>query len=288
MKLNKKIQIITHRGLEPEKKNFFSESTYEALENHLNRGFGIEFDINFTKDNNIVITHDNNLKRITNGNDTREVRDVNSDEIKELKLNNGRLCFLEDILELIRNNKTGINALHFKGCYQNEKHMDLLVKILEKNKDILHKFLIFDVKPETAKYLLNEIPDLILAPSAAHPNDIKRYNNFVSGTLITIDEAIRNKSLYKWVWLDEWDLIDKGNKTKSLYNEYTFQTLKNAGYKIALVTPELHGTSPGLLGGEAHTDASSQKKLFKRIKELVKLRPNAICTDHPELIKKTN
>jgi len=57
-------QILTHRGLEPSKPDFFPESSIEAFINQLHRGFGIEFDPNFVKDG-IVINHDSNLKRIT-------------------------------------------------------------------------------------------------------------------------------------------------------------------------------------------------------------------------------
>lgn len=44
-------QIITHRGLEPDRPGFFSESSFEAFADQLARGFGgIEFDPNFTSD----------------------------------------------------------------------------------------------------------------------------------------------------------------------------------------------------------------------------------------------
>ena len=57
--------IITHRGLEPSNPSFWPESSYEAFEDQLKRGFGIEFDPNFCKDG-IVVSHDSTLKRITN------------------------------------------------------------------------------------------------------------------------------------------------------------------------------------------------------------------------------
>ena len=64
--------------------------------------------------------------------------------------------------------------------------------------------------------------------------------------------------------------------------------MRGVGAKIALVTPELHGTSPHLLAGEAHPDApkGDTETLFKRIKEIIDLKPNAICTDYPEEVSK--
>jgi hypothetical protein len=64
-----------------------------------------------------------------------------------------------------------------------------------------------------------------------------------------------------------------------------FKILKDEGLKVALVTPELHGTSPGLLGGEAHPDAD-KNCLFDRIQEIIDLQPDALCTDYPEEVGK--
>ena len=58
--------------------------------------------------------------------------------------------------------------------------------------------------------------------------------------------------------------------------------MKDAGLSISLVTPELHATSPGLLGGEAHPDAQSRERFFERIGEIIALKPDWICTDYPE------
>lgn len=60
------MQIITHRGLEPRNPKFpFLESTKEAFFDHLSRGYGIEFDPNFTNDGVCFVFHDGTLKRAT-------------------------------------------------------------------------------------------------------------------------------------------------------------------------------------------------------------------------------
>lgn len=284
----KRNQIITHRGLEPSQNNFYPESSLEAFRNHLGRGFGIEFDANFTKDG-IIIAHDSNLGRITQGKDTRDFSDIRTSEVRSIKYGNskkGRIPTLDEVLQLIANSKSQINALHLKGNFQTQKNTEQLLEIISKHPGIIEKVLIFDVKPEIAKYLKQKLPNLHLAPSVSHPYDIKRYNKAVNYTLITIDDAIKykNESLYDWVWLDEWDRADKNGKEKILYSKSVFQILRKEKFKIALVTPELHGTSPGLLGGEAHPDAKDKKTLFNRIREIILLKPDAICTDYPEEI----
>lgn len=279
--------IFTHRGIEPSHPNFYSESTYEAFKNHLSRGFGIEFDVNFTKDG-IVIAHDANLTRLTQGKDSRVFRNLTTQEVVNVKLPNGRFCTFDELMQEIQKSSSNISTLHLKGRYQKQTDLDRLIKQLQKYSDLYDRILIFDVKPETARYLISKNPAFHLAPSVAHPYDIERYNSSIGNTLISLEDAIRYKQegLYDWVWLDEWDLTDANGKTKTLYNTDTFDILRQASYKISLVTPELHGTSPGLYGGESHPDAKNKEILFKRIEEIIKLQPDAICTDYPEEVAK--
>ncbi|MBU3913711.1 MAG: hypothetical protein KKE50_06485, partial [Nanoarchaeota archaeon] len=123
-------------------------------------------------------------------------------------------------------------------------------------------------------------------PSVAHQWDIERFNSFVGNTLISVSSALINKKVYDWAWLDEWDLKDRENKTKKTYTQENFEILKNAGYKVALVTPELHRTSPEGYGLESHPDAENKERLFERIEEIISLKPDALCTDYSEEIKK--
>jgi len=280
-----KPQILTHRGVESSKEHYFTESSFEAFEDQLNRGFGLEFDINFTKDDKIIVFHDAGLDRITQGGDKRLFSDMTLEEVRSLRLGGNELCSFDKLLEIIRNSKTNIHALHLKGKFQKKIYTDILLANLKQKEDLLRKIVIFDVKTGTAKYLKSNLPQIILAPSIAHPYDIKRYNVAVKGTLVPTEEAIKNKHLFDWVWLDEWDRTDEENKHKTFYNQKNFDLLRKHGFKIALVTPELHGTSSGLLGGEAHQDAKNLETLRDRLKEIIDLCPDAICTDYPDMAK---
>ena len=263
--------ILTHRGLDPAKKPYFPESSKEAFEDQLKRGFGLEFDLQFVN-SQMVISHDSHVD-----------------------LSNSHVISLSDLLSLIMKSKAELSAMHLKHTWQKPKYLD---KILNELKKIdIERTIIFDLKIETAQYLKERNPRLHLASSVSHSYDIERYNNAVGGTIITIEEAIKNKNLFDWVWLDEWDisLPDGGDpstrakhgtgQNKTLYNKENFELLQKNGLKIALVTPELHATSPGLLGGEAHQDALDHQTLIKRLKEIVSLKPDAICTDWPDLVK---
>ncbi|HEX6977538.1 MAG TPA: glycerophosphodiester phosphodiesterase family protein [Patescibacteria group bacterium] len=277
------MEILAHRGLEPSRRNFYSESSYEAFRDHLKRGFGVEFDPNFMRDG-IVIAHDSTLERITLGRDKRSFSDLCVEEVLNVSLQNGRFCTFDELMDLIRASSSEVNALHFKGKYQNQANIDKLLEHLGRNSDLLERLIIFDVRAETARYLKERNARLVLAPSVADPYDIYRYNSYIYQTLMSVEEVIQQRELFDWVWMDEWDRNGKEGTDKKFYTAYNFERLKEEGIRIALVTPELHATSPSLPAGESHQDALNEKILFDRVKEIIELGPDAICTDYPEEI----
>lgn len=289
-------QVLAHRGLEPANNNFYPESSYEAFEDQLSRGFGIEFDPNFTKDG-IVVWHDATLERLSEGQDKRAFRDVLVEELSQIRYWNknhtkeGKIPTFDEVMDLIRKGSSKINALHLKGKFQNQADLALLTEYLQRNIDVLSRLLVFDVKVETAGVLFAKFPEMQLAPSVAHAYDVKRYNSVVAETLIETSEAemlLKQGAFgkYPWVWLDEWDLTDEGGQEKKLYTKDVFKRMRDVGAKISLVTPELHGTSPGLYGGESHPDAKDRLTLSNRVREIISLEPDAICTDYPEEFSK--
>ena len=139
----KSIGIITHRGLEPSRKNFLSESSFEAFQDHLNRGFNIEFDPNPTKDG-IIVMHDATLKRPTEGRDERSVAEVTTEDVIKIPLDNGRVPTFDEVMDLIRNSGSTISALHLKARLQTPETLERIMKALEKHTDIFDKFIVFD------------------------------------------------------------------------------------------------------------------------------------------------
>lgn len=273
--------ILSHRGFKLPNKTI--ESSLQSIRHHLKNKNGVEIDINFSKDKKIFFFHDSNLKRITNNKDVRYFKDIKLVNILDLKINNNTFCTWEQLIKLIEKYNPKLIALHFKGELQSEKNIKKLIKNIQNNPKIIQKILIFDLKIKTAKTIKKEIPTINLALSIAHPFDIKRFNTYTKKTLYPISTAIKNKNIFNWVWLDEWDRSNENNTKKSLYNKKIFKLLKKNSIKIALVTPELHSTSPGLYANEKHQDNSTPKKYKKRLEEIIKLKPDAICTDNTNL-----
>lgn len=274
--------ILGHRGLEPSKSNFFSESSYAAFADQLRRGYGIEFDPAFLADGTIVVVHDSNLSRLTSGKDRRSVSELTRCDIEELKSKGHDIPFFSDILRLIVASGASLNALHLKSRLHQPDLIKALIAEMGSVSGAKDRILIFDVTRDAAEALKKLEPNLRLAPSVAHPFDIERYNSCVGGTLLSIEQVAAMRELFDWVWLDEWDRLDAAGGEKTFYSAQTFEVCRSLGLKIALVTPELHGTSPGLLAGEAHADASSYGRLMSRIAQIIALAPDAICTDYPD------
>jgi hypothetical protein len=178
-----------------------------------------------------------------------------------------------------------LHALHLKGVFQKEPFLTRLIETLEDYPDLIPKLLVFDVKPDVAEWIKARLPSAVLAPSVAHHFDVERYNGCVPETLLTPEDALRHRHLYSAVWLDEWDLSAPDSGQKMLYTEDTIELFRQEGLLIGLVTPELHGTSPGLLGGEAHPDAQPLGRLMARIENILALKPDAVCTDYPEEVR---
>lgn len=278
-------KILTHRGLDPSHENYFYESSLEAFRDQLDRGFGLEFDIQPSKDGGLIIAHDDNLRRLSGGKDERKISDCNTAEILSMSFSGCHLTDFPSLLGLIRDkqNRECLSAIHLKHGSQKPEILDLIINHL--NVSDPARFILFDVKIDTARYLKEHNSFLRLAPSISHPYDIERYNNVTGGTLYSLDEILPLHGLFDWVWLDEWDLSDARGGTKHLYNKQTFDALRAAEFSIALVSPELHASSPGLLGGEVHPDATNRATLMRALNDIIALSPDLVCTDYPDLVR---
>lgn len=280
--------IISHRGIDTEKNHSFTESSRESFQYFLDAGYGIEFDIQITKDSIPVISHDTSLARIAKDDNLPQISEMTVSEFLETKLPNGHtltLAELMSMMERVEKKSARLHALHLKHHNQTKESLSLLLPFLKETQHL--SVLVFDVKPDVAKTLKVEIPNLQLAASVADSNDIIRYNKVVGGTLISIEDAISYRNYYDWVWLDEWDKTRSDGGRKNFYSKENFEKLHEAKYKIAIVSPELHATSPKLLGGEAHPDGQNLNMLIKYWQKLSLLKPDSVCTDYPKICSAT-
>jgi glycerophosphoryl diester phosphodiesterase len=75
-------KYIAHRGLHNKD---FPENSLPAFENAIKHNYAIEIDVQMTKDNTVIVFHDDNLKRVTG-------KDIDASALQDAELED---CFLE-------------------------------------------------------------------------------------------------------------------------------------------------------------------------------------------------
>ena len=95
------MKIIAHRGLS----GFYPENTMLAFKKCLNLNiYGIELDVQKTKDNQLVVIHDEKVDRTFNG--TGYIKDMTLNELKSLNSNfrdyeNNKDCKIPTLKEVL-------------------------------------------------------------------------------------------------------------------------------------------------------------------------------------------
>ncbi len=89
---------FAHRGVH----NEFPENSLPAFEKAMQLNLGIELDIHLTKDNQLVVFHDDNLRRMTGANEYMKL--LTYDQIKQYKLvnTNYTIPLLKEVLDLVK------------------------------------------------------------------------------------------------------------------------------------------------------------------------------------------
>jgi len=277
--------LVTHRGIDVPlgtlTTEITGESTWEAFSAQIKNGYGIEFDLRPMSDDGFAICHDQNLTRISGGLSSALVSELDKSKLKIITLEHGRLCELDELLILLSENSKTTSALHLKKVCQNEDLLDLLVDKLVRFPDVLDgRLILFDVIPIAARYLKKSIPNIELAASVSDIYDVQRFGALTGGTLMTIDEVVEQSESYTWVWLDEWDMRNPLGETKSLVTRKTIKLLRANGFKIAVVSPELHATSPALYGDGMHEVGANPELLKSYWMDLADMDIDLLCTDH--------
>ena len=144
---------IAHRGLHTKD---IPENSLSAFENALKNNYAIELDVQFTKDKEVVVFHDENLKRMTN--DTRNIEDVNYDELKNLRLGNTNeiIPTLEEVLELV-DSKVAI-LIEIKDC---KDYIELSEKTYEILKGYEGNYAIQSFNPFILEWYKNNVSEVI-------------------------------------------------------------------------------------------------------------------------------
>lgn len=265
--------VFSHRGLDLDRPEKLAENSIAAFRWAAERGFGVELDLQFTRDQHWIVAHDATIERWSSGAGRQPWSALTMGEIAKLGANFGPIASLKETLELARAFPRLTLALHFKGANQRGPLVSALGAALAPWKDLHTRLLIFDLKFDTAAALRRALPAIGLAPSVVHEFDIQRYQTLCHGTLSLAGPVKSRRNDFDWVWLDEWDRLGQGETRKDFYAE-AIGEFHAKGFKVAVISPELHRD-------ELHQDAEPMPTLTRRWRDLIRLGPNAICTDYP-------
>ena len=146
-------RAFAHRGLHTGKE--ISENSNHAFLHAIEKGYGIELDIQHTKDNQLVVFHDKNLQRMCNN--SNNIYELTYAELMEYPLPNGeKIPLFKDVLTLI-NGKTPI-IIEVK-YYDNVILNTALA--LELLKNYSGDYCIKSFHPKCVQYLKNNAPQIL-------------------------------------------------------------------------------------------------------------------------------
>ncbi|MEG1462422.1 MAG: glycerophosphodiester phosphodiesterase family protein [Anaerorhabdus sp.] len=121
--------IYYHRGFYDNKK--IAENSMKAFEKCINKGYGIELDVQLTKDKQVVVFHDDDLKRMSNS--SLIIKETTYDDLLQFNLLNtmDKIPLFEDVLKL--NHGTVPIYIEIKDFSMNFKELvNMTLQLMEK------------------------------------------------------------------------------------------------------------------------------------------------------------
>lgn len=164
-----KTNLIAHRGYHNKEKGII-ENSIEAFKKAIKCGYTIELDVHMLKSGEIVVFHDENLKRVCGIN--KNINDCTYEDIKDLKLFNtdSKIPLLSDVLKLINGKVPIIIEIKYNPKY-GKLEKELLKLLKEYNG--LYAFISF--YPKTICYLKKhtKVPVGLLSSDFKKTNTLK-------------------------------------------------------------------------------------------------------------------
>ena len=148
-------RYYAHRGLHDNSSDA-PENSIEAFKLAVERGYGIELDVQLTKDDIPVVFHDANLKRVC-GVD-KKVKELNLEELQYLKLfkSNEHIPLFTDVLKIIDGKMPVIVEFKTKGSDTNV--CDIVAPILDNYQGI---YCVESFDPLTVRWYKKNRPQVI-------------------------------------------------------------------------------------------------------------------------------
>ncbi|MDZ7819148.1 MAG: glycerophosphodiester phosphodiesterase family protein [Aliarcobacter sp.] len=214
-------RYIAHRGLHNSR--LIPENSLLAFEKAVKKNYSIELDITISKDNQIVVFHDENLYRLCGFKEN--IEEMNYAFLKELKLyeTNEKIPLFKEVLNLVDGKITLVIEI------KKHKNIGLLENILiDLLKNYKGKYLICSFEKDILFWFKKNKPNLkkgLIFES--NPKKFKKYNKTLflykyyktKPDFISLDYKLLHSSIYdfckkKALQISSWTIRDEENYEK--------------------------------------------------------------------------
>lgn len=183
---------IAHRGLHNDK---FPENSMGAFQNAIDHGFPIEMDVHLTTDGQLIVFHDDNLKRITG--DGRDTDEISLAEAKSLHILGSDFAIppLSEFLELVSGKVPLMIEIKNTG-----KAGALEQKLIDTLKNYKGEFAVQSFNPNSIAYFKANAPEMTrgLLSCQYKDSDLAFYKKFVLKHLFLLKKTGAEFINYKW------------------------------------------------------------------------------------------
>lgn len=221
-------KIIAHRGLH---NNIdIPENSLKSFKLAIEKNYPIELDIHLTKDNQLIVFHDDNLKRMTKENKIIEALTLT--EIKKYKLlnTNEQIPTLKEVLNLV-NGKVLLD-IEIKG---KKRIKTLINQLINELKNYNGEIIIKSFNPIIVKKVKNKTNKYLVGLLLSHNTDSRLYNIIAKTNIVipyskpdflAIDKKLLSKKRIKkylskyqiMIWtIKEQNEIEKINNKNYIY-----------------------------------------------------------------------
>ena len=202
--------LIVHRGIVNKQ---YKENLLKSFKQSFKKGYGIETDIHFTKDNEFICFHDFTLNRIFKK--KRSVKNINYSKIKKISAQNKKpIPLLKDLLKISKNRYPLF--IEIKPAFSKKLLQKLLKETSKFSKCVFISFKHRNIY-NLLKIKSNIKVGLSFSPPTSVKTIIKKSNNKKIDCLILDKFFLKNKSIQDLEIKKYYYTI----KTKSEFNKYS-------------------------------------------------------------------
>lgn len=216
---------IAHRGLFNNEKGIV-ENTKTAFLLAIEKGYNIETDISLTKDEQIIVYHDNDFKRLFNVD--KKIGELTLEEIKKLKYekSNDPVMEFKEFLDLL-DGKTGL-VLEFKS-HSSKKDKILCQKAMDILKNYKGKYVVQSFQPLIVGWFKKNYP-IIPRGQLCMRFDLKKERKQMKGKPF---KQRFTSALTKWLYNHKFTNII----SRPVFLDHSFQNIDFVAKLIHLKIP---------------------------------------------------